>query len=141
MRWKAVRSLCSPQREQRLEATASRCERVHSAASSGSTHSGKAARISGERREAWLEAGFFTICQCPSRETGGCHIAFPSKNRPPVLDDWMALLTQREQVVEGRETAFASGKDVVDMQRGCAHGRPAALACVAVTMKGRRSSS
>jgi hypothetical protein len=50
------------------------------------------------------------------------------------LDDRMALLADREQVVERRETAFASGNDVVDVQRGRAHGRPAAPAGVPVTL-------
>ena len=39
------------------------------------------------------------------------------------------MLTEREQVVERRKTAFASGKDVMDVQRGRAHGRPAADKC------------
>jgi hypothetical protein len=46
----------------------------------------------------------------------------------------MTLLAQREQVVERRETAFASRKDVVNVQRGGAHARPAAPACVPVTL-------
>jgi hypothetical protein len=53
----------------------------------------------------------------------------------------MAPLAQREQVVERRETAFASGNDVMDVQRGRAHGRPTALAGVAVSTKRRRTSS
>jgi hypothetical protein len=46
----------------------------------------------------------------------------------------MALLTEREQVVERRKTTFASGKDVMDVQRGRAHGRPAAPTSVPVTL-------
>jgi hypothetical protein len=81
---------------------------------------------------------FFTFSR---GKRAGCHIASSLKNRPLVLDDRMAPLAQREQVVERRETAFASGNDVMDVQRGRAHGRPAALARVPVTLQGRRPSS
>jgi hypothetical protein len=52
-----------------------------SAASSGSTHSGKAAEISVERREASLEAWKVMICQCPSRNTGVGRPVAPLKKR------------------------------------------------------------
>jgi hypothetical protein len=69
-----------------------------------------------------------------SRETGACHIASSLKNRPFVLDDRMAPLAQREQVFERRETAFASGNDMVNVQRGRAHGRAATPTGVPVTL-------
>jgi hypothetical protein len=47
----------------------------------------------------------------------------------------MAPLAEREQVVERRQTAFAPRNDVVDVQRGRAHGRPAALASAPVTLE------
>lgn len=56
------------------------------------------------------------------------------------LDDRMASLTKREQVVERRGTSFASWHDVVDMERGGAHS-PAALARVPASVEGRRPSS
>jgi hypothetical protein len=56
------------------------------------------------------------------------------KNRSLALHDRMALLAQREQVVERRETAFASGNDVVNVQRGRAHGRPAEPTSVPVAL-------
>lgn len=60
--------------------------------------------------------------------------SLPSKKtRPLALHDRMALLAEGEQVVERRETAFASGNDVMDVQRGRADGRPAAPARVPVT--------
>jgi hypothetical protein len=55
------------------------------------------------------------------------------------LDDRMASLTKREQVVERRGTSFASRHDLVDMERGGAHS-PAALARVPVSVDCRGSS-
>jgi hypothetical protein len=74
---------------------------------------------------------FLTV---PRGKLAGCHIASSLKNRPLALHDRMALLAEREQVVERRQTAFASGNDVVNVQRGRAHGRPAAPTSVPVTL-------
>jgi hypothetical protein len=58
-----------------------------------------------------------------------------SKNRPLALHDRMALLAEREQVLKRRHTTIPPRHDVMNVERCRAHGRPAALAGVPVTLE------